>query len=168
MTDKELARLRAVLSAAVARVCPRRLAHLREDIVQAAILRVIESQRRSEQPGIRTASYLWKVAYTAMVDELRRVDRRREVPMEDGLLENPPDAAVSAHDASDRHLGIEIRDCIARLIEPRRVSVVLHLLGFQAEEAALSLGWGLKRLRNLTYRGLADLRRCLEAKGLKP
>jgi RNA polymerase sigma-70 factor (ECF subfamily) len=168
MREEELARLRSVLTAAVARVCPRRLSHLREDIVQSAMLRVIESQGRSEQPGIRTASYLWKVAYTAMVDELRRIDRRREVPMEDGLIERPPDTAVSPGGESERHLAIEIQDCIARLMEPRRVSVVLHLLGFQAGEAARSTGWSLKRVRNLTYRGLADLRRCLEEKGLKP
>jgi RNA polymerase sigma-70 factor (ECF subfamily) len=169
-SDAELARIRTVLAAAVAKVCPRRLSHLREDLVQAAMIRVIESQRRTEQPGIRTASYLWKVAYTAMVDEMRRVDRRKEVSMEDRGSDGPSGEVLAGSTGGEslQHLGIEIRDCISRLIEPRRASVVLHLYGFQAEEAARSLGWNLKRVRNLTYRGLADLRRCLESKGLKP
>jgi RNA polymerase sigma-70 factor (ECF subfamily) len=167
--DAELARIRAVLAAAVAKVCPRRLFHLREDIVQAAMVRVLELRRKPEQPEIRTPSYLWKVAYSAMVDEMRRIERRREVPMDapgaDGLGH---EATSGDGDESLRHLGIEIRDCITRLLEPRRVAVVLHLDGFRAEEAARTLGWGLKRVRNLTYRGLADLRACLERKGLRP
>jgi RNA polymerase sigma-70 factor (ECF subfamily) len=30
------------------------------------------------------------------------------------------------------------------------------------------MGWTEKKAENLVYRGLADLRRCLSAKGLRP
>ena len=65
-------------------------------------------------------------------------------------------------------LGVGIRDCLGGLAEPRRLAVLLHLEGFRAEEASRVLHWDVKRVQNLIYRGLADLRRCLEGKGLVP
>jgi RNA polymerase sigma-70 factor (ECF subfamily) len=46
--------------------------------------------------------------------------------------------------------------------------VTLHLQGYSVAEAAALLAFGLKQTENLVYRGLADLRRCLAAKGLAP
>ena len=46
--------------------------------------------------------------------------------------------------------------------------MTLHLHGFSAEQAARSLGYLLKRVQNLTYRGLAELRKCLRTKGAVP
>ena len=43
-----------------------------------------------------------------------------------------------------------------------------HLQGHTGPQAAALLGWDAKRTENLVYRGLADLRQCLEAKGVKP
>ena len=163
-------RIRGVLERAVARVCPRQMAGQREDIVQAAMLRVLEAGRRREQNGIRTTSYLWQVAYTTTIDEIRRSSRRKEVALEEGREEHPAFAVQPglAVEAERRHLGLEIQDCLARLIEPRRLAAILHLHGFRADESALALGWNVKRVQNLTYRALADLRRCLESKGIRP
>jgi RNA polymerase sigma-70 factor, ECF subfamily len=66
--------------------------------------------------------------------------------------------------ASGPDLGAEIRDCLERLPEPRRVSVTLHLQGFRLAEVATTLRWSEKRVENLIYRGMADLRRCLRGK----
>jgi len=76
-------------------------------------------------------------------------------------LREPKEASVPGPE-----LGLGIRDCLTRLAEQRRAAVLLHLEGFRAEEVSRVLGWDLKRIRNLTYRGLADLRRCLADKGL--
>jgi RNA polymerase sigma-70 factor, ECF subfamily len=161
LTD-DAERLREVLVRAVARVCPPSLAAQREDIVQNALLRVLPEMRRSsEQEPVRTSSYLWKAAYTSMVDEIRRRTRRREVALEPEAVERPASKP-------DPHLGLEIRDCLGRLVPPRRRAVGLYLFGFEAEESARVLGWRVKQLQNLTYRGLADLRRCLESKGIRP
>jgi len=161
MTD-DATRLREVLVRAVARVCPPHLASQRDDIVQNALMRVLPGiGRQGEQDAIRTSSYLWQTAYTATMDEIRRRSRRREVALEDTVADRPaPD--------SNPELGIEIRDCLARLAPPRRRAVGLYLFGFHAEESARVLGQEVKHMQNLTYRGLADLRRCLEAKGIRP
>jgi len=160
-------RLREVLVRAVARVCPPHLAAQRDDIVQNALMRVLEITRRGEQNAVRTSSYLWQAAYTATIDEIRRLSRRKEVALD----AQPDRTAIEAprHDEEQRHqIGLEIRDCLGRLAPPRRRAVGLYLLGFQAEESARVLGSKVKHMQNLTYRGLADLRRCLESKGIRP
>jgi RNA polymerase sigma-70 factor (ECF subfamily) len=46
--------------------------------------------------------------------------------------------------------------------------VTLYLQGHTVPETARVLDWPAKRADNLVYRGLADLRQCLLAKGLRP
>jgi RNA polymerase sigma-70 factor, ECF subfamily len=150
------------LRAAVARACPAERSSSREDLVQSALVRVIEREQADEKNTVRTASYLWRVAFTAAADELRRrrsEDRKSErADMQPGQL--------SEATSPGPELALAIRDCLARLAEPRRLAVLLHLQGFRAEEAERVLRWNLKRVQNLTYRGLADLRECLDGKGL--
>jgi RNA polymerase sigma-70 factor (ECF subfamily) len=67
-----------------------------------------------------------------------------------------------------REIGRGIRACLAAISDDRRVALTLRLLGHSVPEAARQLGWPGKRVENLVYRGLSDLRACLERKGLKP
>jgi len=170
LSDEDCARLRAQLVKAVARVCPFWLSAQAEDIVQAALIRVIEIMRRREGNEGLNASYLWKAAYSATVDEIRRQRRRREVPLEEGAVE----ATVASPEPGPeevgkaKEIGRELQDCLGRLVEPRRLALVLHLQGHTGPEAARLLGWSEKRVENLIYRGLADIRLCLEEKGLRP
>lgn len=46
--------------------------------------------------------------------------------------------------------------------------MILHLQGEAPRDAADLLGWPRKRVHNLTFRGLRDLRRCLEGEGVSP
>jgi RNA polymerase sigma-70 factor (ECF subfamily) len=65
-------------------------------------------------------------------------------------------------------VGRAIRDCLLGLVTDRRLAVALHLQGHSVPQAAALLGWDRKRTENLVYRGLADLRACLEKKGVSP
>jgi RNA polymerase sigma-70 factor (ECF subfamily) len=65
-----------------------------------------------------------------------------------------------------REIGEAIRDCLGRLVRPRRMAVTLDLQGHRVAEVARLLGWSAKKAENLVYRGLADLRGCLKAKGM--
>lgn len=153
-----------ILRAAVARHCPSDLASHREDLVQAALVRVLELEGRGEQNQVRTASYLWRVAFSVITDELRR----RRAEEQRSRRSTVGEEVTQAGGTPPAELGVGIRECVGRLAEPRRMAVMLHLEGFRAEEASRVLHWGVKRVQNLTYRGLADLRRCLEGKGLVP
>ncbi|HJO37539.1 MAG TPA: hypothetical protein QF650_02945 [Vicinamibacterales bacterium] len=82
----DLAEIRQKLSASVARVCPRWSADQREEreeIVQGALVRLAERLEQDEETEGFGASYPWRVAFTATIDEVRRRQRRREVPLDE-------------------------------------------------------------------------------------
>jgi RNA polymerase sigma-70 factor, ECF subfamily len=166
-------RLRQDLVRAVARVCPGWLSDRRDDLVQTATMRVMHVLERREAAGEGhqplSSSYLYKVAFNALVDEIRRVRRKRETDLEDPAVA----PATVAHDdperlAASQEIGRGIQDCLSRMGRDRRLAVTLHLQGHSVVEAARVLDWAAKRTENLVYRGLADLRACLRAKGLRP
>jgi len=167
--DYDLVHLRADLVRAVSRVCPPWLASRSEDVVQVAMMRVVEVQKRGEGTCEVSSSYLKKAAYSAVVDEIRRQRRRSEVPLEQEphALDRSTDGPDPERCAEGKEVGKAIRECLGRLVKPRRVAVTLHLQGHSVPEAARLLGWRAKRAENLIYRGLADLRQCLAAAGVK-
>jgi RNA polymerase sigma-70 factor (ECF subfamily) len=134
------------------------------------MIRILELQRRSEGKRQLSSSYLWRVAHSVLVDEIRRVRRRREQPLDDAPLTRqraggPPNPEK---EAEAREISQAIGGCLSRLVRPRRLAVTLHLQGHSVPEAARLLRYGRKRTENLVYRGLSDLRRCLASKGLEP
>jgi RNA polymerase sigma-70 factor (ECF subfamily) len=166
--DDDYARLAADLRRAVSRVCPAWLAARRDDIIQVALLRVMDARRRSDaelKPG-----YLRRVAWSALVDEIRAWRRRREVALEDegAPVERPSAGPTPEQQVATLEISRGISDCLADLLEDRRLAVTLHLQGHTVPEASRLLAWSAKRTENLVYRGLADLRDCLSAKGLRP
>jgi RNA polymerase sigma-70 factor (ECF subfamily) len=170
-SNEDYAELRATLARSVRSLCPRWLATRADDLVQVALLRIVELRKRSEQERELSAFYLKRVAYSALVDEIRRLERRRESPLtgEDG--EPLPLAAATPGPErlqAGKEIGAGIRDCLGRLLRPRQLAVTLYLQDVSVVDAARLLGWELKPTRNLVYRGLGDLRRCLEAKGFRP
>ncbi|HET9228962.1 MAG TPA: RNA polymerase sigma factor [Thermoanaerobaculia bacterium] len=167
-------RLRAELVRSVSRICPPWLASRADDLVQVALLRVLEVRRKSEANAQISTSYLRKTAYSALIDEIRRCRRRREISLErdDGEIEpeaerrspNPdPEESSAGHEA-----GRAIRDCLARMVRPRRLAVALHLQGHSVPEIGHLMSWTPKKADNLVYRGMADLRECLGLKGVRP
>jgi RNA polymerase sigma-70 factor (ECF subfamily) len=162
----DLPAIRRVLERALARVCPPWLAAEREDLAQAAIVRILEVRARRGADAVKASSYVWRTAYSVVVDEIRRRKQARTVSIDPDDLpplveESGPEADLFSADAAQA-----LRGCLAALAEPRRLAVVLHLQGHRLGEGARLLGFGAKRYENLAYRGLADLRRCLEQKGV--
>jgi RNA polymerase sigma-70 factor (ECF subfamily) len=168
VNEEQIEEIRRRLSRAVARVCPHWLVAHSEDIVQTAILRVLNAARsKGEGPPDLSSLYLEKTAYSAMVDEIRRHRRRREDSAEGmldvagGRSDSDPESVMAAREIADG-----LRACLAIVRTPRRLAVTLHLQGHSVPEVAAILKWRTKRAENLVYRGLADLRRCLSMKGL--
>jgi RNA polymerase sigma-70 factor (ECF subfamily) len=164
-------KLRRDLAQAVARVCPRWQPASRDDLVQSAVMRVMRVLENpadeSEGDAQLTPSYLYKVAYSVLIDEIRRERRRRETSLEEEAVaqqaiteENPERLAAS------REIGRGIQDCLTRIKRERRLAVTLYLQGHSVPAAARLLEWTAKRTENLVYRGLADLRECLTEKGM--
>ena len=161
------AELKARLEHCVDRVCKGSLAAHRDDIVQAAWMRASALLERGEGSKLGQASYLWKVAHSAAMDEVRRVRRRGEVALDDEVSATAETPWVDDPEAiaASRQLGVAITGCLQEMVEDRRIAVALYLRGHGVPEASDLLGWDRKRTENLVYRGLADLRGCLTRKG---
>jgi RNA polymerase sigma-70 factor, ECF subfamily len=174
-SDSRWVTLAATMARAVRRQCPPWLADQAQDIAQAALAKVVALDKAAEGKRPLTTFYLHRVAHSALVDEIRRRKRRREVsieaPTEGGDEARPFEPRAhgdpESH-ASVRQLGLAIRACLAAAKRDRRLAVTLYLQGHSVPEAARILGWDVKRTENLVYRGLADLRQCLLDKGYRP
>jgi len=175
ITEARWTTLREALARAVRRQCPRWLSDHAEDLVQAALIKVMAISGASEGNRPLSSFYLYRVAHSALVDEIRRRQRRREVALEvdesedrqGGTIE-PRASGDPEQDASHRELGVAVRGCLMSMTGDRRRAVMLYLQGHSVPDAARLLGWSAKRTENLVYRGLADLRHCLRAKGHTP
>jgi len=142
---------REVLERVIGSRCAGLLASEREDLVQSALLRLLERGQR-EDFSVRGPSYFWMVAQSVMVDELRRQGRQRR------FAERTNGEGAATRDPVD---GIQLRRCVECLEERRRLAVTLHLAGLRIPEVARSAGWTDKQAENLIYRGLRDLRVCM-------
>ena len=170
----DYAQLHSDLVRAVDRICPRWMADRADDLVQVALMRVMEIQRKKDGTAELNAVYLRRAAYSAMVDEIRRLRRRQEVSLQGGGEEEEDAAFDPAAPSPDperasagREAGRAIRDCLGRLVPPRRHAVTLSLQGHSVPEIGKLLGWTAKKAENLVYRGLSDLRGCLGEKGIR-
>lgn len=171
LEEEEYRQLRRELTKAVVRICPRWLSDAVEDLVQAALVRVLELRRRREENVELSSFYLRKVAFSALIDEIRRRGRRPEVPLatEDGEIDPPAEGTADPERRlAGRQLGRAIYDCLATLVVPRRRALALHLQGHSVPDIGRILGFRTKQADNLVYRGMADLRSCLGRRGITP
>jgi RNA polymerase sigma-70 factor, ECF subfamily len=172
-SSTDFAQLHRELVRAVDRVCPRWLADRADDLVQVALMRVMEIQRKKEGTAEFSLFYLKKAAYSALVDEIRRLRRRQEVSIEGddeegGTAFDPAAPEPDPERASaGRQIGRAIRNCLGGMVPPRRHAVTLNLQGHSVPEIGRLLGWSAKKAENLVYRGMADLRGCLGGKGIQ-
>jgi len=168
--EPDYAAVRRALLKAVGRACPAWLADQREDIVQVAMTKVVRLVEEGKTADDLGPGYLGRIAYCAVIDEVRRQRRRRAMAVVDdeaGAQIPAPTPGPEAR-AHGRSLGVAIRDCLSLLARSRRLAVGLYLEGRGAVEIAGMFGWKRKQADNLVYRGLADLRQCLSGKGIEP
>jgi RNA polymerase sigma-70 factor (ECF subfamily) len=124
----------------------------------------------SEQIRDVTSSYVYRTAVSAALDLLRRRRAHHAEPLEPD--DEPGEAArVSepvgpAEELAQSELAEEIARAVDTIAPARRPVVRMHLAGYPREEIAAMLGWTEAKTRNLLYRGLADLRERLTARGI--
>lgn len=162
-------RLRSILERAVRTVCPGWLASQREDLVQKACLRIVKKSAESEESRSPGTSYLWKVAHSVVMDEIRHRRRRPETDLESL---GPAESSSALAAPEDRASSVDLRDAIQQgveqLAEPRRWVVLLYLYGYSLKDSAGILGWNSKRVDNQRYKGLTELRSYLRERGHEP
>jgi RNA polymerase sigma-70 factor (ECF subfamily) len=116
---------------------------------------------------VLTSGYIYRAAYSALIDEIRRRRRLRELPMELDLVPASHEDSPERR-AEGRSIRKHVTNCLSTLMVARRRAVMLHLQGHSLDEICAMLEEPRKKIENLAYRGLADLRRCLKARGVEP
>jgi RNA polymerase sigma-70 factor, ECF subfamily len=154
------------LVVAVRRVCPPWLRDSSDDLVQTAVMKLLRSTVEIES----TDAYLSRVAYTVVIDEIRRRKRRREVGLSPSLPERLRDSGELSPEARARgdQIGKALLACLQSLSADRRRAVALYLQDHSVPEIAELLGWDAKKASNMVYRGLGDLRTALARRGIGP
>jgi len=168
VTTGPSAALLETLTRAVRRVCPAWLASERDDLVQIALMKILERERRTGTQQQMQKADLYRVAHSVLVDEIRSRRRRREEPLGEQpdverAVRTTPEQQVTSHE-----LGRQIHECLTQIKRERRLALALRLQGYSVSECADRLGWKHKQTENLVHRGMADLRRLLTEKGIKP
>jgi RNA polymerase sigma-70 factor (ECF subfamily) len=173
--ERLLQRYSALLKEIIAQHCPRHLGVDVTEIEQEARLRLWRAMER-EKELTDPASYIYRIAVTATIDAVRRVQARREDQLRTESTEEDdanhvlniaadPSQAPDAVTARRELMG-HIAAAVASLPENRRRAVELHLQGLTLAEIAELLGWTEGKARNLVYRGLDDLRDALRREGI--
>lgn len=163
--------LKLDLENAVQHLCPKWMLDHRDDLVQAGMMRVMASMEKRPDEASFNSTYIYRIAHSALVDEIRRLRRRNETELVDeegNDLPLPNDDASPEHRLLANEISQNISHCLVAMITPRRLAVTLKLQGESAPQAAEILGWSLRKVENLLYRGLSDLRQCLSRKGITP
>ena len=167
-----------LLRSLIAQHCPSNLGIQIGDIEQEARLRLWRALER-EKEFASPASYIYRIAVSATIDAVRRVNARREDQLrtadsiDDDEMPAPHESAVEGevetpHAAAERRELMEkIAQAVASLPENRRRAVELHLQGLTLGDIAALLGWSEAKVRNLVYRGLDDLREALRREGIE-
>jgi RNA polymerase sigma-70 factor (ECF subfamily) len=164
--NAEFAALAERLSVAVRRTAPRWLQSEVPDLVQAAVVRVL----RTRGDEVNNA-FLYRVAHSVIVDEIRRRGRRPEALSETAASTEGtagPGTGSPERRAEGSQAAGAILEVLQALAVDRRRAVTLYLQGHTVPEAAQLLGFDRKKTENLVYRGLDDLRDGLRERGIEP
>jgi len=164
-----------LLRRAIVRFCPRDKGLQFDDIEQEARLRLWRALQ-CEREVTNYASYLYRIAATATIDALRRVQARHEEQLEilveqrtdEGemmLLPAPvkdsPERLAESREAVDR-----VMSAVAKLPDAQRRAVGMYLQGMTSQDVADLMEWSEPKSRNLIYRGLKELRKSLREEGI--
>jgi len=164
-----------LLRRAIVRFCPRDKGLQFDDIEQEARLRLWRALQ-CEREVTNYASYLYRIAATATIDALRRVQARHEEQLEilieqrtdDGDImlapapvRDSPERLAESREAVDR-----VMSAVAKLPDAQRRAIGMYLQGMTSQDVADLMGWSEPKSRNLIYRGLKELRKSLREEGI--
>jgi RNA polymerase sigma-70 factor (ECF subfamily) len=138
-----------------------------DEVFQEVRIRLWRALADGEKIAAAPASYVYRTAVSAALDLIRRRRSRREVPLDQAVPRERPEADAGRLLEDEAALEL-LERALTGMVETRRVVVRLHLTGYHLTEIASMLDWSQAKTRNLLYRGLTDLRTRLTEMGLAP
>lgn len=142
-----------------------------EDIEQEVKVKIWKFLKKGKKVD-NFPSYIKRVAYTATIDELRKM--RKQNPISEKIIfkniysmdrikeiRNPEDTPGSLMEEK------EIRESLKALIdslgENRKQVLRLYLVGMSIEEICEFFNWDKTKVRHLLYRGIDDLKEIMKS-----
>jgi RNA polymerase sigma factor (sigma-70 family) len=172
--EKAIEKFSLLIRSVIRRTSPRIATGDLEDITQEVKLNIWKELIKSEKKIHNLASYITKVAYTTTCGMMRKLAKNITVSIEESetiqlMVENKTSTEL---DLPDRYLENEevqilIKESVEQLINSRRQVVKLYLMGMDLEAISGYLDWSSDKVRNLLYRGLADLKAILKKRNLE-
>lgn len=150
----------ALISDTIRRVCARHYGFVAPDVTQEVHLALWRQLDAGNKPE-REASYVYKVALTTALREVRRVRRDREIAAEHGLLNER--LLESPDPMRDVQRAAQLEAALDALEGRQRSAVKAFLAGFNHSEVAELLGITASQARHAIYRGIEHLNRALGA-----
>ncbi len=150
-----------LIRSAVARVAGTSAAGICDDVEQKVLLALWQAMPGEQMPD-HPSSYIYRAAVRETIRAVRGLKETSELgPDADKAdLSAPPDALMEA-----KELGRAIRSALSEIGADRRRAVTAHLVGYEVKEMMAMFDWPYHKARNLIARGMADLRRKLDARG---
>ncbi|MEO8678623.1 MAG: sigma-70 family RNA polymerase sigma factor, partial [Vicinamibacterales bacterium] len=135
-----------------------------DDVEQHVFLNLWKQLRREqniENPG----SYIYRCAVRETV-RLLSVERKADHEGDDAA-EFVRDPAIGPDDqVASRERSRLVAEALRTLPPDRRRAAQAYLAGFSVPETMTMFGWSYERARNLSARGMADLRAALRERGI--
>jgi RNA polymerase sigma factor (sigma-70 family) len=147
-----------------ARVGGREGREIADDVEQVVFLNLwkqLQREQTIENPG----SYIYRCAVR---ETLRLLGAgRRDDEIEDQSGSEPSSAVPTPADRlASRERAGQVAEALKTLPIDRRRAAQAYLAGFSVSETMTMYGWSYERARNLSARGMADLRAALLARGI--
>ena len=138
-----------------------------EDIEQRVFLELWKQISR-EQEITYPSSYIYRAAVRETVRVLKQERRHWESANELGDSETADtDPAKNPQNMFQaREIGAQMEEVLEAMALERQRAVRAHLSGFRVQEIMRLEDWSYNRARNLIARGMADLRRGLQKRGV--
>jgi RNA polymerase sigma factor (sigma-70 family) len=137
-----------------------------EDVVQEVkvrIWKIVCADRVIHKHG----AYIKKIVYTAIIDQFRKNQREEELLRHEKHKHISETKSYYDGEAIRKNALSEVLwDALERLIKSRRQVVKLYLLNLNIREISSYLNMSQDKIRNLLYRGLADIRKYLQNAGI--
>jgi RNA polymerase sigma factor (sigma-70 family) len=155
-------RFSKLVRAAAARVGGAAGRQIADDVEQNVFLNLWKQLER-EQTIDNPASYLYRCAIRETVRLLKQLPQTAD---ETAALDAPATAPAPDDQLVARERRKALEDAMQSLPVDRRRAVQAYLAGFSVPETMKMYGWSYQRARNLSTRGMADLRAELRNRGI--
>ncbi|MEN8163330.1 MAG: RNA polymerase sigma factor [Acidobacteriota bacterium] len=152
-----------LIRSAVARIAGPSAAGICDDVEQNVLIALWQAMPGEQIPD-HPSSYIYRAAVRETIRAVRGLKQTSEL----GPDADKADLSVSQDVIVEgKELGRAIRTTLSEIGPDRRRAVTAHLAGYDVKEIMAMFEWPYHKARNLIARGMADLRRKLDARGCR-